>query len=334
MKAARIARLLVLALMALALLPSRASADVAITWEAPPECTQLPAFQRAFERAMGTALLDLGAPNTQVHVAFTEVERGWVVRVQVDVPGASRTRELSVQSRACHRLDEGVLVVVGLLVDEVSREAESHPIALPEPVEAPLVSAPPAVVEPPSSPAAAPEVTHALEGAFILGARARVDALPGLAVGLHAGGELQLLRALRLGLGIELYPEATSTRPDGSGATVSALAPYVALSGLASVTPWLELGGSVALDVMLLEARGTGLDETRTSRGLALDVLAEARMNLALTSWLWLRIHVGLGVAPVRARILYRTEDRIELLHTTSWLSPTLGLAFELRLGS
>ena len=331
-----LARWIFAACMTLGLAPAVARADVALAWEAPSACIDAPSFQRAFERAMGIAISDLGAPQTQVHVTFSESEHGWSVRIQVHVLGVSRTRELSVQSRTCHRLDEGVIVIVGLLVDEVSREIEAHPTQLPESVEEPTSTHP---ITLPSAPPTAeilpepPTPSASLEGAFILGARGRIDALPGFALGIHAGGELQLLRALRLGLGLELYPEASTTRPDGSGAHVSALAPYLSLCGLASLTSFFELGGCAAIDVVLLEARGIGLDETRTSRGLALDVLAEARMNLALTSWLWLRLHIGIGIAPIRARVLFRSEDSIELLHTTSIVFPTMGLAFELRLG-
>ena len=308
-----------------------ARAEVALTWHAPTACSDEASFQRAFQRAMGTPVEAFGATSTRVEVTFMEAERGWSVHVEATSGGLCRTRELSTPARSCHRLDEGVLVVVGLLVDEVSREAEAHPIQLPEAPSAPEAetSTPTPEAPTPSSPDGA-----TLEGAFIAGARGRIDALPGFVMGPRFAGEVRLIPEVRLGLGIELYPEATSLAPDGSGVGVAALAPFASLCGLASLASWVELGGCAGVDVILLEARGLGLDETRTGRGVEVDVLLEGRTNIALFQWLWLHLTVGVGLAPVRSRIFFREAGMERLLHMTSLFFPTASLALEVRLGS
>lgn len=316
---------------------SSAHADVTLHWDAPAECLDQQAFERAFARTMGASLASMSATETEVSVALERVPEGFHVHVQVASQGVSRTRELSTRGRSCHRLDEGLLVVVGLLIDEVSVEVETHPIALPEvapSVDVAPLSPPPTTEEEPSPLPVASAPSDAIQGAWTLGARARYESLPGLVGGVVASAELRLHPLVRLGLGVDLYPETSIMDADGAGASIAALAPALTLTCLAPVLSWMELGASATVDVLLVEAHGIGLDVSRTARGLSLDVLVEARANLELVSWLWLRVTAGIGIVPLRSRVVFEEGAIERTLYTTSIVFPTASLGLELRFGS
>jgi hypothetical protein len=287
--------------------------DVALAWSAVPGCADAASFERAFGASLGVSLAEHAMADTEIAVVFDDAS-GWGVSVEVRRGGVSLTRELRVQGPSCRELDEGLIVVVALLLLDVGRE----PVPIAPPIEL----------------SAAHGVERAaLRGALALGASLRVDALPGLAVGPTLEGELRPIAAVTLGIAATYLPPMLSVRADGIGTEASAIGGALHGCVLGTLGALLELGGCGRVSAWAVTASGHGLSEARSSAGFALDATVALRAGLELARPLWLRAEVGLGLALVRARITYQLMGVIETFHVTSHAFPVAALFLEIRLG-
>lgn len=284
------------------------------TWQAPAGCLDRAGFEQAFLAAVGASVEAHAGPETRLAITFTE---GWSVTAEVEARGVRRVRTLHTDE-TCHALDDGLVVVVALLVEDVGTEvarieAEARPLEL-------------------DGASAAPSST-ALRGALAVGGSMRVDMLPGWSVGPSLGGELRLLDLVTIGLEATYFVPLTTLRTDGVGAEASAVGGALhgcLLSGLAS---FAELGGCARVTGWAVTAAGQGLASTRSSVGFGLDATLTARLGLELATSLWLRAEVGLGASLVRTRIYYELSGAAQTYHLASILFPMAALFFEVRMG-
>jgi hypothetical protein len=315
--------LLLLALLG-APAPLSAQEAVPLEWSAPATCLDAAHFEAAFAQALSAPFDASVDPETSVRVVF-DPSAQWRVEVRVAARGAVRTRTLQVEGGACHALDEGLIVVVALLLEDVHQDVRalaSEPAPPPAPIA--LQPRPEFALQSSATP---------LRGQIGLGAQLRVDALPGLAIGPSLSAELAV-DVLSFGLSGVYFP-ARDIRAEagGIGAEVSAMGGSVFGCAEGAPLSFLELGGCISASALAVSAIGSGLSRSSGSVGLEVDLLFEARARLQLVGPLALRLQGGLGVALVRSRIFYEVMGQPETLHVTSQAFPVVSLLLELRLG-
>jgi hypothetical protein len=296
--------------------------DATLEWSAPEGCRDAAAFEEMLRQGLGAPLAEIAAPGTVVRVRFSDAAP-WSVSVEVALADDRRTRTLAIGGDDCHALDDGLVVVVALLVDEAAAAARPSEAPTPAPV---VITLPAPVV------AIEAEPTSSLRGAFALGATGRFDSLPGFALGAALLLEVRVHELVTLGAGALYLPSASATRGDVS-AQVDAVGGSLQSCVLGQPAAFVELGGCAGLQALLVNATGMGLAVAQHSNGLELDVGLEARGAIQLVGPLWLRLTVGLGLALVRARIYFETGDLRETLHLTSVAFPMGSALLELRLG-
>ena len=140
----------VLALVALAPAAARADAPTWIAWSAPAECQNTAEVERRLESLLGYAVDEGSLPPTRVQMGWS-AQRGWEVRVTVQLAAGARERALDAPS--CADAFDVVALSLALILDPSFAEptpAAEQPDAAPAGgAEVELAAAPP---EPPFTP--------------------------------------------------------------------------------------------------------------------------------------------------------------------------------------
>lgn len=311
-----VGRFLFVSALSIALGPTVAQADVIIHWSAPEGCLDADGLRTMFEAAVGTPLE--AAPGTVIDVRFEREPSRVGVRVRIEGSRGVRERVLTIDGEDCHRLDEGLVVIVALLRDEMAEPQvpESRTIRLPEAGGVPATAESPAV-----------------RGALALGATARIDSLPGLAGGAYLAFGLRPVDELVLELSVAGFPGVDALQSGGVGARVHAGAVSLGACGLAPLTSFFELGGCGHLSLTGILAVGVGFEGKESSPGAELAGAVELRLGLALAGPVWVRGGVGFGVSLVRAQIHWLEGAAPHVVHESAPVYPVMSLALELRLG-
>lgn len=311
-------RFLLVFALGIALGPTVAHADAIVRWSAPEGCLDAEELRTRFEAAVGTPLEAAGAPGTVIDVRFDRQPSQVGVRVRIEGPRGVRERALTIEGADCHRLDEGLIVIVALLRDEMAEQLvpESRTIRLP-----------------PAEDTVASGESRTMRGALALGATARIDSLPGLAGGAYLAFGLRPIDELVLELSVAGFPGVDAIQSDGVGARVHAGAVSLGGCGLAQVASFFELGGCGHLSLTGILAVGVGFEGKESSPGAELAGALELRLGLALAGPVWVRGGVGFGVSLVRAQIHFLEGDAPHVVHESAPLYPIMSLALELRLG-
>lgn len=311
-------RFLLVAALSLVLGPVVARADARVRWFAPEGCLDAEGLQTMFEAAVGAPLEAAGAPGTTIDVHFDREPSRVGVRVRIEGPSGVRERALTIDGEDCRRLDEGLIVIVALLLDEVAEERarETHTIRLPQAAD--------------SGPDGEPRTVR---GAIALGATARIDSLPGLAGGAYLAFNLRPLDELVLELSVAGFPGVDAIQPDGVGARVHGGAVSLGGCGLARVASFFELGGCGHVWVTGILAAGLGFEGKESSVGGEIAGAIELRMGLALAGPVWLRGGVGFGVSVIRTQVHVLEAGVPHVIHESAPVYPAISLALELRLG-
>lgn len=278
-----------------------------VAWTDLPGCASQAEAATMLVTALGGPLR--AAEGTRLEVVFAP---GHTVSVTVTLGETTRARTLA-SSAGCRALDEGLVVVIALLVDEVQAAAPASPPSITVPVLAPAQPA-------------------SLRGALLGAAVLRVDALPGATFGAHLGGEL-IADPITIGLSATYFPSSVAGDVSGAWAEVSAVGGTLELCALGAPVPELALGGCAGAAAWAVSATGHGLDVGGTSLGLEVDVLAHGRLDVRIWGPLSLRAEVGLGLAAVRARIYFEQAGGPTTLHVTSIAFPTALLGLQVRFG-
>lgn len=304
------------------------------------ECQNTGEVERRVQSLLGHTV-DFGAvPPTRVHLGWS-AERGWAVRVTVELRGGPRDRSLDAPS--CADAFDVIALSLALILDpdfggveEARADGDSTATPAEEPPDSPAPPPAPSVLSGSGSHAAAFEgVTEAdapgaRDGAllaseespptrFSIGAAALADpwTLPapqfgaGLSAALGSG-------AVR----VEVEGDVLSSR---SGALAGARYPMSFTSVLgalrgcyaAQVTArlgWLACAGA---ELGSLGTREHGGEERR-ARGLWLAAQALTGPELAITDWLWAFARAR-AVTPLRRHELFLSEG--SRVHELPWLS-------------
>ncbi len=307
------------AMCAIVLKAAPARADVTLRWMAPHECLDEAGLRAMFEAAVGTSIESSGAPGTLIEVRFEREPGQRSVRVRIEGPSEARDRVLTIDGDDCHRLDEGLVVIVALLLDEVTEEQaarESPPIRLPTSEN---------LRENTSNPP--------IRGALAGGVLARVDSLPGMAGAAQLVLGLRPIDALVLELSVAGFPGVESIQADGVGARVLAGGVSLGGCGLSRMASFFELGGCISVWATGILATGIGFERRDSSTGGEIAGVLDARIGVQLVGPLWMRGGAGLGVSVVRAQIHFIDGGEVRVIHESAPVYPVMSLAFELRLG-
>jgi hypothetical protein len=124
----------VLALASIAPAAVRAQAPDWLAWSAPAECQNTAEVERRLESLLGQAANVGSLPPTRVQMGWSP-ERGWTVRVTVQLPAGARERALDAPS--CADAFDVIALSLALLLDP-SFEEPAAPPEQPEPTTAAL----------------------------------------------------------------------------------------------------------------------------------------------------------------------------------------------------
>ena len=94
--------------------PSRAEDGPWLTWSAPAECQNTGEVERRVQFLLGRAVDFTGLPPTLVRMGWS-AERGWAVRVTVELAGGPRDRSLDAPS--CADAYDVIALSLALILD-------------------------------------------------------------------------------------------------------------------------------------------------------------------------------------------------------------------------
>lgn len=309
-----------------------------LAWNAPAECQNTSEVERRIESLLGRPV-DFGAlPATQVRMGWSP-ERGWAVRVTVQLEAGPRDRALDAPS--CADAFDVIALSMALILDpsfnpeagapgaDDARAAEppaeaSAPVLVAE-LEPPLSSArdsSPLVSDSDARGEADARTVEAARRRLVFGAGPLTDIgvfpVPqfggGVQLGLTAG-------SLRAELEGDLLA-SESARFTGAQYPVNFYSLFGALRGCYTLGLSMRFGwvGCVGGQLGTLGTRESGGDEHR-AQGVWLAAEAATGPEFAATSWLRAFARVR-GVTPlIRHEFLLSEGSRV---HTLPWFSPQL----------
>lgn len=296
-----------------ACVPGLARADATLGWRAAGGCMDGAAFARAVEATVGEPLV-VAARGAQASLRVEIVRRavppGFVARVEVGAASAPRTRVVDVDGDDCRGLDDALVVVASLLLDDALRASERSP------------------ARPIRAPAARPRRTP-LALAVRLGARARVDVLPGLA----AGGGLEAeaaFGALAVFVGAWAWPPVEAL-DDGVGGRFSAWTGELGVCLRGHVSERVTLGGCVGGAAGFVQAMGVGLDPSFGVLEPAAELDARAVADLVIARPLSLWIAVGLVAPLLRPEYRFSESGAPHVIFRPAALAPDVAIGLEIR---
>ena len=323
-------------------LPARAESPAPwLAWNAPAECQNTSEVERRLESLLGKTVDFATVPTTQVRMGWSP-ERGWAVRVTVQLASGPRDRALDAPS--CADAFDVIALSLALILDpsfnpdagDVGTEASAAGASAGDDSPSPPVLV--AELEPPLS--SAPDASQLLSDSD-----ARRSAEPSstgapppkrLIVGLGPLTDVgifpvpQFGGGLQLGLGVgswraELEGDllaSESTRFTGAQYPVSFYSFFAGLRGcytleLSSRFGWVGCAGG---ELGSLGTSERGGDRHR-AQGLWLAAEAVTGPEFAATSWLRAFARVR-GVSPlIRHEFLLSEGSRV---HALPWFSPQL----------
>lgn len=318
-------------------LASRAHAESQpawLAWSAPAECQNTSEVERRLQSLLGRPVDFASLPATQVRLGWS-AERGWAVRVTVQLEAGPRDRSLDAPS--CADAFDVIALSLALILDpsfepggEDAAPAADAPVESSDPV---LVAEP----EPPLSSArdATPLLSDS-EGRGAAGAGAREPPPSKLILGAGPLTDLGVFPVPQFGGGVELglargnlraelegdLLASESTRFTGAQYPVNFYSLFGALRGCYNLELSARFGwvGCAGAQVGVLGSRESGGDERR-AQGLWLAAEAATGPEFAATDWLRAFARAR-GVTPlIRHEFLLSEGSRV---HALPWFSPQL----------
>jgi hypothetical protein len=324
---------------------ARAEPSSWLGWSAPAECQNTSEVERRLESLLGHPLDPAALPPTRVRMGWS-AERGWAVRVTVELAEGARDR--SVDAPSCADAFDVVALSLALILDptfggphaealsetqpEVASSGPEPALASPlgtstEPTESPPAR-PPAGVESAQSPGIAAVTSPALKVVVGGGALTDLDVFPVP----QFGGSLQF------GIGgrhfrAELEGDALaseSTLFTGAQYPVSFHSLTAVLRGCygLELSERLEWLGCVGGQLGQLGAHEHG-GESRDSQGLWLAAEAATGPEFAATGWLRAFARVRAVSPLIRHEFLLSEGTEV---HTLPWISPQLQVGISVTL--
>jgi hypothetical protein len=327
-------------IVALGLLATPALADASwLGWSAPEECRNTPEVERRLASLLGRSVDPASLPPTVVHMGWS-AERGWSVRVTVQLGAGSRDRSLDAPS--CADALDVVALSLALILDpsfglSVPGDAAAPDAAPPaaETTASPVLVAelePPTPeratgAEPEPSEGTSPRAEHPLKLVVGGGPLTDLGVFPvpqfggGLEVGLVAGD-------FRVELEGDVLA-SESTRFSGAQYPVSFYSYFGTVRGcyMLDLSPrfgWVACAGG---ELGSLGTRERGGDQ-RQAQGLWLAAEASIGPEFAATGWLRAFARARGAMPLIRHEFLLSQGSRV---HELPWLSPQLhvGIAID-----
>lgn len=251
---------------------------LAVSGDARANCISAQALEERVEADMGSDIFTRDSPALVIRIVWTSLEGRWGAEIRAETLAGARygTRRLAERSANCRELDDALVLVLGLILDEM--------LELPPPLkqETTSESAPPAKTETRRTEAV---VLHAPErsgvsrtesakaagsGEWLIGAEGRVSAriLPRLAPGVVLSVGHQWNSTLRTGVSAELMlPQEISTSSRDSVEFDGARALLFTCVQLGDT---LRIGPCLGALLTTVRAQGQGFEQ-----------------NYAQRAWLW-----------------------------------------------
>jgi hypothetical protein len=328
--------------LGLLVMPSRADAASWLGWNAPAECQNTSEVERRLASLLGHSVDAASLPPTVVKMGWS-ADRGWSVRVTVQLGAGTRDRSLDAPS--CADALDVVALSLALILDPNFDLAAPGGLATATPMDPVEATAPPVLVpelessslssgtaQPATgaeqargpSDTSSPSAQHALK--LVAGAGPLTDL--GIFPVPQFGGGLQI-GLLTDGFRLELEGDllaSESTRFRGAQYPVSFYSYFGALRGchtfeLSPRFGWMACAGG---ELGSLGTHERGGDERR-AQGLWLAAEASTGPEFAATSWLRAFARVRGAIPLIRHEFLLSEGSRV---HGLPWLSPQLHVGF------
>jgi hypothetical protein len=330
--------------------PSRAGAESPswLGWSAPTECQNTAEVERRLSSLLGHSIEPDSLPPTLVRMGWS-AERGWAVRVTVQLATGPRDRSLDAPS--CADALDVIALSLALILDPSldAGSAGAPDTAATELTAAPAETALPVwgtELEPPVARSTTPEPATGAERAPRAGAAA--TAAPSRAARLVAGGgpltDLGIFPIPQFGGGVQVGLVASalrveleadvlaseSTRFSGARYPVSFHSYFAVLRGcytleLSSRFGWVGCAGG---ELGSLGTRERGGDQHR-AQGLWLAAEASTGPEFAATDWLRAFARVRAAMPLIRHDFLLSEGSRV---HELPWISPQLQVGISMDL--
>lgn len=308
-----------------------------LAWSAPAECQNTPEVERRLASLLGRPVDVAALPATEVRMGWS-AERGWAVRVTVQLEAGPRERALDAPS--CADAFDVVALSLALILDpsfEVAASPDDAPpladeaavesraavlVAELEPLASTRDASPPLADSTPRADPDAARASAAARSRLIIGAGPLTDL--GVFPVPQFGGGVQLGLAVgrwRVELEGDLLA-SESARFTGAQYPVNFHTLYGALRGCYTLALSERLGwvGCAGAQLGTLGTREGGGDEHR-AQGLWLAAEAATGPEFAATSWMRAFARVR-GVSPLyRHEFLLSEGSRV---HALPWFSPQL----------
>jgi hypothetical protein len=311
-------------------------------WSAPDECQNTSEVERRLESLLGHPVDSATLPPTRVRLGWS-AERGWAVRVTVELAEGARDR--SIDAPSCADAFDVVALSLALILDpSFGSPSSAAPSAGAPAAAAPVPDAPmPSAFEPDAPRGSSPALPADVE---VRPSSARAAPAPGLRFSI-GGGALtdldvfpvpQFGGGLQLGLGsgrfrVELEGDALaseSTLFTGAQYPVSFHSFIAGVRGCYALdlTEGVEWLGCAGAEVGELGSRESG-GASRRSSGLWLAAEAATGLEVAATGWLHAFARIR-GVSPLIRHELMLSEGTS--VHTLPWFSPQLQVGISVAL--
>jgi hypothetical protein len=310
-----------------------------LDWNAPVECQNTSEVERRLESLLGRPVDFTTLPATRVRMGWSP-ERGWAVRVTVQLAAGARDRALDAPS--CADAFDVVALSLALILDP-SFEQDAAPVEAAPASEVEAAATTPVLVAelapPLSAGGDANELLSDADGSVDVAAAAPSEAVPlpsKLVLGVGPLTDLSVFPIPQFGGGVQLGLVAGALRAELEGAWLAsestrftgALYPvgfrsiFGAIRGCYTLELSQRLGwvGCAGGELGTLGTRERGGDERRAD-GLWLAAEASTGPEFAATPWLRAFARAR-GVTPlIRHEFLLSEGSRV---HALPWFSPQL----------
>jgi hypothetical protein len=317
--------------------PAGAASSSWLGWSAPAECQNTAEVERRLSSLLGHSVEADSLPPTLVRTGWS-AERGWAVRVTVQLAMGSRDRSLDAPS--CADALDVIALSLALILDP-SLGAGSPGAAEPSATEvtvAPVETAPPLwgdELKAPVARSAAPDPATAAERSPSAGAAA--SAAPSRAARWVVGGgpltDLGIFPVPQFGGGVQLGLVVDALRVELEAdvlASESFRSYFAGLRGcytldLSSRFGWVSCAGG---ELGSLVTRELGGDQHRAD-GLWLAAEASTGPEFAATRWLRAFARARAAIPLIRHEFLLSEGSRV---HELPWVSPQLQVGISMDL--